>query len=319
VFGCPIRGWVNISKGESDYLQPHIKRISPWAWSGVETVKETANVANLVEKLNTNRKMTLDLEDYTESMTALHHILTNTSLNKSLPSALPPFTNKQLQEGLLTPWTAEMIGRLVINYESEWYADESLSKWHEVDSYYQKQIAEKKACLLDELSKIGITKPFERDHACKLVDESLKYQLAEWQLEKEHRIKPSLWWSDVANAQAAQTDSPTEPVLSNLPANGKVWYLHPVGIKEFAICEKTETWDAVTNSRILLLHPKIRQASINFINDVEDEFGIQLRIIQGYRTIDEQNLLYAQGRTLPGKKVTWVKGGYSYHNYGLAI
>jgi len=69
VFGCPIRGWVNISKGESDYLQPHIKRISPWAWSGVETVKETANVANLVEKLNTNRKMTLDLEDYTESMT----------------------------------------------------------------------------------------------------------------------------------------------------------------------------------------------------------------------------------------------------------
>jgi len=24
-----------ISKGENDYLQPHIKRISPWAWSDV--------------------------------------------------------------------------------------------------------------------------------------------------------------------------------------------------------------------------------------------------------------------------------------------
>lgn len=37
------------------------------------------------------------------------------------------------------------------------------------------------------------------------------------------------------------------------------------------------------------------------------------------RTIQEQNNLYAQGRTKPGKIVTNAKGGQSYHNYGLAF
>ncbi|OCG63031.1 hypothetical protein A9G48_06720 [Gilliamella sp. wkB18] len=68
-----------------------------------------------------------------------------------------------------------------------------------------------------------------------------------------------------------------------------------------------------------LLHPRIRQQAINFINDVEKEFGVQLRVTTGLRTFDEQNRLYNQGRTTPGKIVTWVRGGYSYHNYGLAI
>ena len=41
--------------------------------------------------------------------------------------------------------------------------------------------------------------------------------------------------------------------------------------------------------------------------------------MQGLRTIDYQNELYAQGRTKPGKKVTNARGGKSYHNYGLAF
>jgi peptidoglycan L-alanyl-D-glutamate endopeptidase CwlK len=41
--------------------------------------------------------------------------------------------------------------------------------------------------------------------------------------------------------------------------------------------------------------------------------------VQGLRTIDEQNALYAQGRTKPGSIVTNAKGGSSFHNYGLAI
>lgn len=47
--------------------------------------------------------------------------------------------------------------------------------------------------------------------------------------------------------------------------------------------------------------------------------GITLRIVQGLRTIDEQNALYAKGRTMPGEIVTNARGGSSYHNYGLAI
>lgn len=42
-------------------------------------------------------------------------------------------------------------------------------------------------------------------------------------------------------------------------------------------------------------------------------------ITQAYRTKAEQDALYAQGRTKPGKIVTNAKGGYSNHNYGLSF
>ncbi|WP_392561743.1 hypothetical protein RHO12_11565 [Orbus sturtevantii] len=236
--GSPIRGWVNISKGATDYRQPHIKRVSPWAWTGYSTVKETANVANFVEKLRSNHKMTLDLADYTDTMSAMHHILTKTPLSKALPYVLPPFTHKQLQMGLQTPWTAELISRLAINYESEWYSDESLSKWNEIDELYQKQTEQKRQAIIDELTKANITAPALRQHACGILDKNATYRINEWQLEKQHRIKPSLWWDEVAKAQVAKSTTDTaattnQPVLSNLSADGKAWYLHPVGMEGF--------------------------------------------------------------------------------------
>jgi len=47
--------------------------------------------------------------------------------------------------------------------------------------------------------------------------------------------------------------------------------------------------------------------------------GVNIRITQGLRTIAEQDALYAQGRTTPGAKVTNARGGYSFHNFGVAI
>lgn len=49
------------------------------------------------------------------------------------------------------------------------------------------------------------------------------------------------------------------------------------------------------------------------------EYDIEPRIISGTRTYAEQNALYAQGRTKPGKVVTNAKGGYSNHNFGIAF
>ncbi|MFJ5622021.1 M15 family metallopeptidase [Peribacillus loiseleuriae] len=46
---------------------------------------------------------------------------------------------------------------------------------------------------------------------------------------------------------------------------------------------------------------------------------IYVQIPDGYRSIAEQDKLYAQGRTAPGKVVTNAKGGQSNHNYGLAV
>lgn len=47
--------------------------------------------------------------------------------------------------------------------------------------------------------------------------------------------------------------------------------------------------------------------------------GVPIVITQGLRTIAEQDGLYAQGRTKPGQIVTNARGGYSYHNFGVAI
>jgi len=80
----------------------------------------------------------------------------------------------------------------------------------------------------------------------------------------------------------------------------------------------TGTWDPITDLRIGTLHPLIRGMFLRFIMRVDSELDIQLRLTDALRTWEQQNKLYARGRTIPGAKVTWVKGGHSFHNYGLA-
>lgn len=77
--------------------------------------------------------------------------------------------------------------------------------------------------------------------------------------------------------------------------------------------------DQLSIDRVNKTHPKARGTFKLFIETAEAELGITLRVTHGYRTRAEQDALYAQGRTAPGKKVTNAKGGQSYHNYGLAI
>lgn len=66
------------------------------------------------------------------------------------------------------------------------------------------------------------------------------------------------------------------------------------------------------------LHPTLVNQAWDAILELWKQ-GIYVLITQGYRSIQEQNELYAQGRTKPGKIVTNAKGGTSYHNYGLAL
>ncbi len=77
--------------------------------------------------------------------------------------------------------------------------------------------------------------------------------------------------------------------------------------------------DKVSKNRVKLLHPIIRQSVTDAIIKLEEKDGVKIRIVQGLRTFKEQDDLYAQGRTKPGKKITNAKGGQSWHNYGLAI
>ena len=77
--------------------------------------------------------------------------------------------------------------------------------------------------------------------------------------------------------------------------------------------------DGPSNARIAGLHPEVRGLAAEFVNRVESELGITLRVTQGTRTYAEQDALYAQGRTAPGDVVTNARGGYSNHNFGLAF
>ena len=80
--------------------------------------------------------------------------------------------------------------------------------------------------------------------------------------------------------------------------------------------------DSITLARIELLHPILRAEAKEIYNAIQrslEKSRAAVRFTQTLRTIAEQDALYAQGRTKPGKIVTWAKGGQSYHSYGLAI
>lgn len=76
--------------------------------------------------------------------------------------------------------------------------------------------------------------------------------------------------------------------------------------------------DAISLQRVEELHPAVREDFKNFITDAENALGITIRVTQGGRTFEEQQALYDQGRTKPGKIVTKAKPGLSYHQYWLA-
>lgn len=66
------------------------------------------------------------------------------------------------------------------------------------------------------------------------------------------------------------------------------------------------------------LHPRLRKLTNELVTACERK-GIPIKITQGYRSKAEQDALYAKGRTKPGNRVTNARGGYSMHNWGVAI
>jgi peptidoglycan L-alanyl-D-glutamate endopeptidase CwlK len=79
--------------------------------------------------------------------------------------------------------------------------------------------------------------------------------------------------------------------------------------------------DQKTLERIQLLHPKLRDEASELYGEIVASLtgSAICRFAYTLRTFAEQDALFAQGRSKPGKVVTNAKGGQSYHNYGLAI
>ncbi|MGI8348922.1 M15 family metallopeptidase [Niallia circulans] len=66
------------------------------------------------------------------------------------------------------------------------------------------------------------------------------------------------------------------------------------------------------------LNPVVNEKKDILVKKAGD-IGIRVVITEDFRSVEEQNRLYEQGRTREGSIVTNAKGGQSYHNYGLAI
>lgn len=66
------------------------------------------------------------------------------------------------------------------------------------------------------------------------------------------------------------------------------------------------------------LHPIVAEHRDTLIERARD-IGIEIAITDGFRSIEEQQALYRQGRQTSEAIVTYAEGGESYHNFGLAI
>ncbi len=66
------------------------------------------------------------------------------------------------------------------------------------------------------------------------------------------------------------------------------------------------------------LNPIVKERTEQLIQQAAKK-GIVVVITDSFRSAEDQDELYEQGRTTDGNIVTNAKGGESYHNYGLAI
>ncbi len=82
--------------------------------------------------------------------------------------------------------------------------------------------------------------------------------------------------------------------------------------------EKEAQSKPAASSPLDRVHPTLAARASKLIELAKAD-GFTLRVVQGLRTIAEQDALYSQGRTRKGPKVTNAKGGQSNHNYGLAV
>ncbi len=71
---------------------------------------------------------------------------------------------------------------------------------------------------------------------------------------------------------------------------------------------------------ITLCHPRLQKLADELIQKCADQ-GLKIKIGETFRTVAEQDALYAQGRTKPGNKVTNARGASysSFHQWGTAF
>ena len=76
--------------------------------------------------------------------------------------------------------------------------------------------------------------------------------------------------------------------------------------------------DSRSAANIATLLPEVRPVAARLLQALAG-LGIEAKVISGTRTYEEQDALYAQGRTARGNIVTNARAGHSNHNFGIAF
>jgi peptidoglycan L-alanyl-D-glutamate endopeptidase CwlK len=87
------------------------------------------------------------------------------------------------------------------------------------------------------------------------------------------------------------------------------------------LARRSSLFDIRSEGNIQTLQITAQQKSREFLEAMISKLGgkgLVFKIISGTRTYQEQNDLFALGRTKPGRIVTNARGGFSNHNFGVA-
>lgn len=137
--GSPISGWVK----EGELMTP---RLHPWEWEGFDFIKETSTLdamyacrlsadGVLDEGEKTNYQVQISTGDSGPIRERLYSIIDLNEDEKLTPA--------EISGALTKPWHAQSISRLIVQYESEWYAKkgegEVLTKWEALNCYMTKE------------------------------------------------------------------------------------------------------------------------------------------------------------------------------------
>jgi peptidoglycan L-alanyl-D-glutamate endopeptidase CwlK len=82
--------------------------------------------------------------------------------------------------------------------------------------------------------------------------------------------------------------------------------------------KRLEGFEMINSRDIHALNPRTSAKALDFQVRCANA-GIDIIFTSTFRDDESQNSLYAQGRTTPGKRVTNVAGGGSFHNWRVAF
>jgi len=159
-----------------------------------------------------------------------------------------------------------------------------------------------------------------------------RYDLCKFAITQiKHEITPDNWVTIIDTqmrlnhkALLAKADITPDLASSYVPPTSNTIILYDDVIQPISQPLTKSTWDEQSNIKLGRLHPLIRDKAVDFINAAA-AYGCYLRVNETFRTFATQNQYYMRGRDANGivvdknKIITTVKGGHSYHNYGLAM